>query len=70
MSKSKIVVVFGILVFIGVVVLLTSQTSKDQASESKKENNIKVQQIEKEKQISDMKKVLKRSLKEQVLLQR
>ena len=63
MSKSKIVVVFGILFFIGVVVLLTSQTSKDQASESKKENNIKVQQIEKEKQISDMKKVLKRSLK-------
>lgn len=63
MSKSKIVVVFGILVFIGVVVLLTSQTSKDQTYEPKRGNDIKAQQIEKEKQISDMTKALKRSLK-------
>lgn len=70
MSKSNIIIVLVVIVFIGIIVFLISKTPDDKISESKKENNIKVQQIEKEKQISDMKKVLKRSLKEQVLLQR
>lgn len=62
-SKSKIIIVLVVIIFIGIIVFLISKTPDDKISESKKENNIKVQEIEKEKQISDIKKALKRSLK-------
>lgn len=63
MDKNKIIIGLAVIVFIGIIIFLMSKTPDDKISESKKENNIKVQQIEKEKQISDMKKALKRSLK-------
>lgn len=63
MSKSRMIVVLVVIIFIGIALFLTSQTSNDQTSESKNENKIKMQQIERKQQISDMKKVLKRSLK-------
>ena len=62
MNKSKIVIL-GFIVFIGIIIFLISQNSNDKMSELKNENNIEAQQIESKKQISDMKKVLKRSLK-------
>lgn len=70
MSKSKIIIILAVIVFIGVVLFLVGYTPKDQTYEPKRGNDIKAQQIEKEKQISDMTKALKRSFKEQVLLQR
>ena len=63
MSKSKIIIVLVVMVFIGTVVFLISKTPDDKISESKKKNNIKAEHVEKEKQISDIKKALKRSLK-------
>ncbi len=63
MSKSKIIIILTVIVFIGIIVFLIRKTPDDKIFESKKENNIKAEQIEKEKQISGIKKALKRSLK-------
>lgn len=63
MKRSRIIVVLVVIIFIGIALFLTSRTSNNQTSESKNENKIEMQEIERKQQISDMKKVLKRSLK-------
>lgn len=63
MSKSRVIIIFALIIFIGCILFLTQRESNDTASEYQTKNNIKAQQIDRKKQISDMKKVLKRSLK-------
>ncbi|MBP5434499.1 hypothetical protein J6Z39_01620 [bacterium] len=63
MKKNKVVIAVAVLAIICCIAFLANRTSKDTASKTQTERNIKAQQTLKKKQIADFEKALRKSLK-------
>lgn len=63
MKRHKMIIVVAVLAIIGCIAFLANRTSKDTVSKSQTERNIKTQQAQKKKQIAEIGKALKKSLK-------